>query len=144
MGLLLAAGHPTFASGGAYYRFYGEQSDRIKKGHQIEVGSLWAGYSIPIAVPLNDHTWFTTQPSIRFSAVSIVQLPVGVSIEFGKQGRLDAEVGLHMGGGGCGYLLECYPQMQYGGIALSKHFGKRHRRGLNRDADPSKVEDNAN
>ena len=141
MGLLLSAGYPTLASGGAYYRFYGKKSRWEKKGHQIEVGSLWAGYSRPIAVPLNDHTWATFQPSIRFSMVSIVQLPVGVSIEFGKQGRLDAEVGLHMGGDDGGILFECCsPQMLYGGIAVSKHFGERHRRDLNRDADPSKAE----
>ena len=138
VGLLLAAGFPSLVAGGSYYRFYRDDRSRggidiVKIGHQIEVGSLWAGYSIPIAVPLNDNIWLTTQPSIRLSVVSIVQLPVGVSIEFGEQSRLDAEVGLHMGGGGgnCELLWDCPEQILYGGIAISKHFGRRHHPRLN-------------
>ncbi len=123
-GLLLQAGYPTLLSGGAYYRINTVNDWPVQVGHQFEAGGLWLGYSLPIAVPLSDKAWLTTQPSIRVSVFSIVQVPVGMSLQLGKRSRLDAEVGLHAGGQSDDYRLGGHWLMLYGGLALSHQFGR--------------------
>jgi hypothetical protein len=123
VGLLMQAGYPTLLSGGVYYRVNVFNDGPVQVGHQIEAGGLWVGYSLPVAIPLGERVWLTTQPSIRASAFSIVQVPVGMSLQLGKRSRLDAEVGLHAGGQS-GPYMPGYPFMMYGGLALAHHFGK--------------------
>jgi hypothetical protein len=125
MGFMVQAGWPTLRSGGLYYRINTFPTGPVRVGHQIEAGGLWFGYSLPIAIPLNDSLWLTTQPSLRASALSIVQLPVGLSVQsHSGKARLDLEFGAHFGVAGDNDYIPGYNTMLYGGLGISHQFGK--------------------
>jgi len=123
VGFMVQGGWPTMVSGGLFYRINTARTGPVRVGHQLEAGGAWFGYSLPVAIPLNDTVWLTTQPSLRASMLSIVQLPVGLSVQAG-QSRLDFEVGAHFGGIGLADYIPGYDTMLYGGLGISHQFGK--------------------
>jgi hypothetical protein len=124
VGFMVQGGWPTLVSGGLYYRINTSRTGQpTQVGHQFEAGGAWFGYSLPVAIPLNDTVWLTTQPSLRASAFSIFQMPVGLSVQTGNS-RLDLEVGAHFGGQEGNDYLPGYNTMLYGGLGVSQQFGK--------------------
>jgi hypothetical protein len=123
VGFMVQGGWPTLVSGGLYYRINTSRTGPVRVGHQLEAGGAWFGYSLPVAIPLNDTVWLTTQPSLRASAFSIVQMPVGLSVQTGNS-RLDLEVGAHFGGQDGDDYMPTYNTMLYGGLGISHQFGK--------------------
>jgi hypothetical protein len=124
VGFMVQGGWPTLVSGGLYYRINTSRTGQpTQVGHQFEAGGAWFGYSLPVAIPLNDTVWLTTQPSLRASAFSIFQMPVGLSVQSGNS-RLDLEVGAHFGGQEGNDYMPGYNTMLYGGLGISHQFGK--------------------
>ncbi len=89
------AGNSSLVGGGL---FFGGMFPvgKINLGFEIAGGFLWAEAGIPLTVPLGDHAWLYTEPSIGIRA-QLARLPVGVGFRLGKHFMLAPEVAVEYG-----------------------------------------------
>jgi hypothetical protein len=125
-GFLFQAGTSSFLSGGAYKRTtLKNEPGRFYIAHQIEGGWLWVGVSLPMAFSVTDNFWISTQPSLRYTYIGLVQAPLGFHLKMKNGYRLDAEGGVHAFGvsmrtvGDERFHNRLYA---YGGLGLAKQW----------------------
>jgi hypothetical protein len=125
-GYSFAAGTSSLLSGGAYKRTtLKNEPGRFYIAHQIEGGWLWAGVSLPMAFSVTDNFWISTQPSLRYTFIGLVQVPLGFHLNMKNGYRLDAEGGVHAFGVNMstvadpGFHNRLYA---YGGLGLAKQW----------------------
>ena len=68
-------------------------------GFKLDVGLVYAGFSLPVAISVLEDVWITTQPAISQSTESdpYIRLPIGISMLLKDTYVMDAT---------CGQLLE--------------------------------------
>ena len=93
-GIMMGVGLPSALTFGGLYRLGLIKSETGYLGLQGAGGLVWLHGSLPAAVKIAEGTWLTTQPSYSWGLVKAVRLPIGMSIERKKFGRLDAEFGV--------------------------------------------------
>jgi hypothetical protein len=93
-GIMIGAGWPSGLTLGGLYRLGLIKSETSYLGLQGAGGLVWLQGSLPAAVKIAEGTWLTTQPSCTWSMLKAVRVPIGMSIERKKFGRLDAEFGV--------------------------------------------------
>jgi len=125
-GFLFQAGTSSFLSGGAYKRTtLKHEPGRFYIAHQIEGGWLWAGVSLPMAFSVTDNFWISTQPSLRYTFIGLVQAPLGFHLKMRNGYRLDAEGGVHAFGVNMSTVSdESFHNRlyAYGGLGLAKQW----------------------
>lgn len=83
----------TIAVGG-YYRGKGFSNDTFTVAPQVELGLVWVGLRLPMAVKLDDQFQMTTQPGLVVGPSSALTLPLGFSRSIRNGWRIDSEVGV--------------------------------------------------
>lgn len=125
-GFLFQAGTSSFLSGGAYKRTtLKNEPGRFYIAHQIEGGWLWAGVSLPMAFSVTDNFWISTQPSLRYTFIGLVQAPLGLHLKMRNGYRLDAEGGVHAFGVNMSTVSDepFHNRLYaYGGLGLAKQW----------------------
>jgi hypothetical protein len=131
VGSITSAGYPSMISGGGYYRAVGYSNDIFNVAPQVELGWLWVGFRVPMALKLDDKVWVTTQPAISSGVASALMVPLGISRTIGKGWRLDSEIGMRydireMDGGM--FHSPAGPWNLMGQVGISYHGSKKHQR----------------
>jgi len=121
-GALLQVGFPAMISGGWFFRSpLHRDADSLIISSQVELGLLWAACGVPMAFRLKETLWLTTQPTVRFSTLSVLHAPVGVAWQVEEDARLDAGLGVHA------FMIKPNRELSnnlvlYGAIGLTRHW----------------------
>ena len=94
-GLTGQMGMPSALSAGGYFRYTIRNNNRFFVESQFDIGGLWVGTSLPMAVRVSDSFWLTTMPGARLNMASNIELPVGIGWQINDKLRLDGEIGGH-------------------------------------------------
>lgn len=71
LGLVGFYGQAQGGGGGGFFARGSAPHGPVRLGLQIEVGWLWYGVGVPVAVQLGEHWWITTQPLFRAGSAGL-------------------------------------------------------------------------
>ena len=126
-GLLISFGMTSFGAAGTYFRRrINGLPESVYIGTQLEWGWIWGGAALPIGLRIHDDIWVYMQPTIRYPAILMAHLPLGLSIDLADTIRLDVQGGISAFGIRLGKSTPGSPYhdrvFTYGALGLSNHW----------------------
>ena len=86
----LFAGQSTLVGGGVSFGGLFPVG-AVEVGFRVSGGWLWADLGVPVTVPLGDHVWLYTEPSVGLRN-RVLRLPIGAGFRLGKHVTLAPEL----------------------------------------------------